>query len=927
MLISVFQRAPVWRVALASLVVALAACNSGTPQSLMASGKEYSAKGDHKAAAIQYKAALQLDPQSADARLLLGEALLASGDADGAVLELTKALNEGRPAAAVLPSLSRALVLIGEYRRLVTTYGDLNLDNKPAQAALKSNVATAWGALGDRAKTEAAAAAALAADPEYGPAKILKARLLAGNKQFDEAAKWVDEALAHDKKYYEAWLLRGELLDFVKGDTKGAEEAYTQAITIERGYVPAYSALIGSRIRQRDIPGAKALADRLRAAKPNHPYTMLMDAHVAFLDQQPARARELLQTLLRVFPDHQGILILAGAVEGQLGAVAQAEAYFAKVLQANPGMDIARVNLAEVQIRLGQHAKALETLRPMLASDPPKAGALALAGDAALRQGDAVNAERYFLLAAKIDPSNVRIQTAAALTRLWSGDSTAALAELQAISAGSKETYADEAMLAARIKRREYDAALAAIDVMAKKRPGAATIAELRGRVHLVRGDLPAAREAYEAALKADPGLFAAVTSLADVDVLEHKPEQALQRLQASVKANPKNPSAQLALAALKARQGAEPAEVKAILADAVSAAPSFAEPRLRLIDYNLRKRLFKDALAASQEALVALPADPQILDAAGQAQMQAGEVEQATTTFRRLAALLPNSPQPYMRLAELYLLTGRREQAESALNQALAIDPSLVSAQTSLVDILVGTNRRQSALDYINRVKKSKPNQPIGYELEAGYHLRLKNADGAVAALREGLSKTNSPDMASKLYSLLLQSNRTAEADKFGNAWIAQHPDHASFEYLLSTSDIGRGDLKTAERRLKRVLTAFPNNALALNNMAWVQVKLGGSGAVGYAQRAADLLPDRAAILDTLALALATDKQFGPALEAQKRALALAPDDNGLHLNLAKIALQAGDKVLARAELARLRQLGGAFKAQAEVDKLMQGL
>jgi cellulose synthase operon protein C len=927
MLIPVSLRAPAWRAVLAWLVLALAACNSSTPQSLLASGREYSAKGDHKAAVIQYKAVLQLEPRSTDARLLLGEALLAAGDPDGAVLELTKALNDGAPAVAVLPSLSRALVLTGEYKKLVAGYGDMGLDNKAAQAALKSNVATAWGALGDRAKTEAAAAAALAADPEYGPAKILKARLLAGNKQFEEAAKWVDDALARDGKYYEAWLLRGELLDFVKDDTKGADEAYSKAIAINHSYVPAYSALIGLRIRQHDIAGAKALADRLRAAKPNHPYTMLVDAHVAFLDHRPARARELLQTLLRVFPDHQGILILAGAVEGQLGAVAQAEAYFAKVLQLNPGLDIARINLAEIQIRLGQHTKALDTLKPMLTADPPKAGALALAGDAALRLGDASAAERYFLLAAKVDPSNVRMQTAAALTRLWSGDSTAALAELQAISASSKETYADEAMLAARLKRREFEAALAAIDVMDKKNPGAATVSELRGRVHLARGDLPAARRAYEAALKADPGLFAAVTSLADIDVLEHKPEQALQRLQASVTANPKNSSAQLALAALKSRQGAEPADVKAILAEAVSAAPSFAEPRLRLIDYNLRKRFFKDALAASQDALVALPSDPQILDAAGQAQMQAGEIEQATTTFRRLAALLPNSPQPYMRLAEVYLITGRREQAEAALNQALAIDPSLASAQTSLVDILVGTNRRQGALDYINRVKKSKPDQPIGYELEAGYHQRLNNPDGAVAALREGLTKTSSADLASKLYSLLLQNNRMAEAEKFGNAWIAQHPGHASFEYLLSASDIRRGDLKTADQRLKRVLAAFPNNALALNNMAWVQLQLGGPGAVGFAQRAADLLPDRPAILDTLALALASDRQFSAALETQKRALALAPDDNGLHLNLAKIALLSGDKALARQELERLRQLGPAFKAQAEVDKLMQGL
>jgi hypothetical protein len=45
------------------------------------------------------------------------------------------------------------------------------------------------------------------------------------------------------------------------------------------------------------------------------------------------------------------------------------------------------------------------------------------------------------------------------------------------------------------------------------------------------------------------------------------------------------------------------------------------------------------------------------------------------------------------------------------------------------------------------------------------------------------------------------------------------------------------------------------------------------------------------------------------------------------LHLNLAKIAIQAGDKVLARAELDRLLALGPDFAFRAEVVKLAKSL
>ena len=85
--------------------------------------------------------------------------------------------------------------------------------------------------------------------------------------------------------------------------------------------------------------------------------------------------------------------------------------------------------------------------------------------------------------------------------------------------------------------------------------------------------------------------------------------------------------------------------------------------------------------------------------------------------------------------------------------------------------------------------------------------------------------------------------------------------------------------------------------------------------------------MPDKAALVDTLAMALAADKQFDKALTTQKRAVELSPDDNGLRLNLAKIALQAGDKALARTEVDRLQALGPGFALRDEVMKITKSL
>jgi Flp pilus assembly protein TadD len=78
---------------------------------------------------------------------------------------------------------------------------------------------------------------------------------------------------------------------------------------------------------------------------------------------------------------------------------------------------------------------------------------------------------------------------------------------------------------------------------------------------------------------------------------------------------------------------------------------------------------------------------------------------------------------------------------------------------------------------------------------------------------------------------------------------------------------------------------------------------------------------------MDTLAYVLALDRHPQRAVELQKKAMALAPQNNGLRLTLAKIYLESGDKVNARAELDTLAKLGDKFGAQAEVTRLLATL
>jgi len=903
----------------------LAACSGESVDALLASGKNHAAKRDFKAAVIQFKTALQKDPQSTEARILLGKALLDSSDPAAAIVELTKALDQQADATRVIPELARAYVLTGDYRKLTSAYGDLTLPDALAQASLKSSLATAWAAKGDRARTLAAVDAALAATPNYPPALVLQARIEAGRGQFDKATELVTQALTLDGSLYDAWHLKGELLAYVKRDEKGAVEAFRKALAIEPAYIAAHLALVSERIRARDLDGAQALADQLRKVLPKHPQTAYLDAQLAFWKKDYKKARELSQAMLRTLPDNPDILQLAGAIEAELGSLIVAESHFAKVLQLRPQQQISRRNLGQVYLRLGQPAKALETLQPLLAAGTRDAEVHALAGKAEVMLGNAAQAEASFKRAVALRPDNTRVRTALALTHLTRGNADTAFSELEAIASESgKDTFADQAIISARLNRREYDAALAAANAMLGKVENKAATLELRGRIHRERKDLAAARADFEQALKEDPAYFSATVSLASLDLLEKKPDQARNRLQASLKADPRNHYARLGLAELQMREKAPTEDIKSLIMEGVKLAPTEPSLRLALIDLLARKRLYKEALAAAQEAVTALPNDIRLLDVVGRVQAEAGDVEQAISTFRRVADANQRSAVPYLRLANIYAATNRKPAAESALRKALEVEPDSAPTHEALANLMLSTGQLKEALQLGRRMQELRPRAVSGYAFEAAVHLRQKNVDQALAAYRKGLSvKGHDPELARQYYLSLHRNGRRAEGDRYGAEWIKANPNDLFFDYQLAVTALRYSDFEQAETRLRRIVERRPEYPQALNNLAWVLASRGKPGGSAFAQRAVDLAPDSPDFMDTLALALMVDKQPAKALELQKRVVELRPTEPAYRLSLARMALEAGDKALARGEIDRLKALGSSYPQQAEVKAL----
>ncbi len=908
------------------LTALLAGCGGDNPETLIASGKEFLAKNDSKSAVIQLKNALQQNPNLGEARFLLGKALLENADAAGAEVELRKALELKYSAELTVPLLARALLSTGQAKKITDEFSNIEVLAGEPTANLKTILSAAYQAQGNPEAAQTALSAALAAQPDYAPALLASARLKAANRDFDGSLAIVDGILAKSPIDPEALLLKGSLAS-IQNDQTGALELYRKAVEAKPNFILAHSAIISVLMQQAKIDDAVKQLEALKKVAPKHPQTIYLDSQLTYQRKDYKAAKELAQQLLKVSPNNPNALQMAGAIEYQLGSYVQAESYLNKALQLAPEMPLARRLLISNYLRTGQSAKALSTLTPVIGKIDKDPALLTLAGQTFLQNGDPKKAEEYFSKASKLDPDDPAKRTSLAITHLALGEMNAGFSELEQISASDKGTSADLALISAHLRQNDLDKALKAIDNLEKKQPDNPATYNLRARTLLAKKDIAGARVSFEKALSINPAFLPAAASLAAMDVAEKKPDDARKRFETVLVSDPKNIGALLALADLKNAAKGKPEEVLGFITKAVEANPTELAPRLAQIEFHLRNKDQKSALTAAQNALAAIPEKPELLDALGRTQQISGDSNQALSTFGKLASLQPNSPIAQMRMAEINLANKNKDEAAKNLRKALEIKPDLLEAQRGLILLALDSKKPQDALGLARDIQKQRPKEATGYVLEGDINASSKQWPEAIAAYRNGLKQAPAPELAIKLHTALLASGNTAEAEKSAVTWTKEHPKDIAFRMHLGDVATARKDYPAATQHYRNALEIQPNNALVLNNLAWVSGEMKSPKAMEYAEKANLLSPNQPPFMDTMAMLLVSKGETAKAIELLRKALEISPQATAIQLNLAKVLIGAGRKDEARKELDALAKLGEKFTAQSEVARLQKDL
>ncbi len=917
---------------LLGLLLSLIGLTSGhakTGDDYLQDAQNYLEQRDFRAAIIQLKNALKVQPNNAQARWTLGKAYYSVGDIKGAEKELKKARDLGAPAEEWMIPLGEIYLLQGRANDVlaeINPHADMEAGIKADLFALRAN---AYLQLGKQIDAQSLLEQALSLDGENLRALLGQARLAMLRGDLQQAIEWTDKALQRQPDNVFALTLRGELAR-LSGDGASAGQFFSRALEINGRHVPALLGRVTVAVANKDYQAAREDIARIKQVLPDHSMANYFEALIHYQQQDYAGAEKALQRVFSVTNRLPQAQLLMGAVQYAKGQYEQARDYLTRFNQALPDRIEGSTLLAATLLRLGKVDKAIRLLTRLESQYPDNAHVLGLLGNAYLMKREVSKATEYLEKAAQIDPGQTAIKTQLGLGYLGGGETALAIDVLKSLQ--QQDAANDQSgllLIVAYLRAREFDNAFDTAQKLAEKKPDNPLYPNFMGVVRQAQGRRADARVYFGQALRIDPGFAPAHMSLARLAEAENKRDEARKHYQAVLKHHPKHSRAMLALARLAAAEGDNQTMLEWLLR-AREAQPERLQPGLVLARYYVSTRQPLKALEVAQDLSRRFPDNPLVLETQGLAQLAADEKANAVATFRKLVKQLPDSARARLLLARALMVSGDRQAAGNVLAEARKIDPGFAPVYRAQADLMLREKRYDDAMRLAGVAKQRLPGSPLGWEIEGDVHAMQKHYAAAVAAYEQAYGKQQHAGLLIKLANAQFRAGDIEDSIAGLRRWLVKFPGDFRVRLLLANQLQAVKRNAAAIENYEKLLAQRPDYLPVINNLAWLYNEQGDARALRHAERAYEMAPDNPAVMDTYGWVLLHQGDKQKALRMLQQASMKAPHVPEIKYHLAVALNETGQREAARIELERLlkehTKFPGVEKARILLDELTAG-
>lgn len=681
------------------------------------------ASGDLRTAVASFRTALSLNPKHAGAQLKMAQLMAATNDKGylkDAEARLS-ALKQSQPASLeVLDALALAQLKLGETEKAVENLQQ-SLVKSPAE--LRSSILLAQAKLGqhDPNSAEQVLKKASEATPKSASARVVLGEFYLIEQRTPEAEAEFQRSLSIDAKNPDALLQLGNLYRATNRKQQAEQMFQRLAKYGPERYKPVHARFLFEEGRRDEAlrefealakqnPGDRLTRSRLVAAyevlnrsadaqkildealkKDPKDLDALLQRAELFLRRAELflrsnkfpQAEADLNEVLHLRPDSAEAHYLRAQIQRERGDGLSYRQELSEALRLNGDALAIRVELAHSLIADRQAQAAVDTLNAAPVAQKDLTQWIVARNWAYWAMGDMPK------MRSGVDQGLQRARTSELLLqdgvwKLGSGDYSAARVSLEgSLKINPTDVRALKALDTDYAVQKQAATGLEKVKQYAAQEQQSAPVQEFLGETLLQQGDRAHARAAFNAAKKADPHFEDADFSLAQIDILEGKTDDAEKMVQGILASDPGNKVAPLWLANLEISKG-DYSHATERYQQVISQNPNNAEA-LNNLAYVLAEydHQTDQALTYAQKAVELAPDRPGYRDTLGWVLYRKALYTSAVTELESAASKGDNVRWHY-HLGMAYLKAGDSKRGRATLQTALKQAPDLPEAKVA---------------------------------------------------------------------------------------------------------------------------------------------------------------------------------------------------------------------------------------------------
>lgn len=864
-----------------------------TPAEYVAKANAHFDKGDFQAASIELSNALQVDPKAREARWLMAKVAIKQGDGARAEKEVRKAIEFGHSRTEARPTLVKAILLQGDLDRVISETATLPADTPVATKALL--LAMRGQALllkGQFDQARPALEQALEIDPKATQALIGKAALHAFQREYDEARRWLKLALETDANSSEAWSGLGEL-ELAQDKPADAAVAFGNAIKLSDYPTLDRAKRALARLQLGNFEEAEADIQALRKQNwNNHPYVNYVAGLVFFRQKKYPEAAAAFEASYAAEPGFLPNRMYLATTRLLLGETAQALSHAQHVYSNARRSPAAARLLGAIQVNRSDYAAAQNVLQTALRTSPKDGTTLRMLATVSLLEGDVAKGMEYSRKVAALEPQSREAQDLLMAAKLIAGESLGKQGKNG--QAAASDDYTREFLLALEaFRNNQVGETLERANKLHAQYPDKVDPLKLIAACYLAAGQWDAAKVELAKVLQLEPNEPSATRNLAKVEAQGGNSQRAQALLQELLKQQPGDEEAALLLAEIETKQGNLPVAI-GVLEQAVQRNPIALEARTKLAAEYLRTGMPAKVLEVTEDLSPAqLQKHPALLELRGKAQMLAGDLASARTTFEQWTKAAPDSVEAHFYYSDGLARGGDRARARKALERAVQLDAKYLPARVGEIKMLVQFGELEKAKKALAKLRPDFGERPEVLGIEGWFALGAGDYATAEQRFSAALKQRPDAEMTVLLTRALWVQKKHDRAIEVLQAWIQGQPQDVEMLLHLAGAYMSLEKNDEAIATYANVVKISPNHIPALNNLAWLNRDKDPQQAMEYAHRAYRLAPADPTVLDTLAILTLKSGDVARAYNLAREAATLAPEDPQIQLHLGGILVQ----------------------------------